>query len=270
MKAGGVTASLQSIGATGGIKTEAKHAIAAALRRSGLISDRDYLTAITGRSQYVVVSVPSYFSSPSPEIPLIMSDYRENGYNHRMAEQMLQETHLHHGHQPCTCHCREHGGGCRMKVESIQRLENRALFQRFKAYEAIVAEDLSHSDVSDEVLVHGTRKAKLNSVLRDGLRTKFSLQKTPDGLYGRGLYFATNSCKAFQYAGHGGCIILCRVVLGRIERLEDQCYRRFLIGPPFHSAMAESGFTRGQDQVHDEFIVYNDEAVYPEFVLTMR
>ena len=103
----------------------------------------------------VVVSVPSYFSSPSPEIPLIMSDYKENGYNHRKAEQMLEETHLRHGHQLCTCYCPTHSGCCEMEVESIQRLENQALFQRFKAYEAIVAEDLSHTDALDEVLVRG-------------------------------------------------------------------------------------------------------------------
>ncbi|CAE7947248.1 ESS2, partial [Symbiodinium sp. KB8] len=246
MMRGGVTASLQSIGASGIIKPEAKHAIAAALQRARLISDRDYLAAITGRPQMVVVSIPSYFSSPQPDIPLLMNDYRENGHNHRMAEQMLKETHLKHGLQLCRCHCREHDGCCRMEVEKVQRIENKALFERFKVYEAAVAEDLRQRPVNDleEVLVrgihpwlqrlgcrnglckaantvyllHGTRQHNLDSVLKHGLRTKFSLHKTPDGLYGRGLYFANNSCKAFQYAGHGGCIIVCRVVLGSIER----------------------------------------------------
>ena len=101
MLSGGVTASVQSIGATDAIKPQAKRAFAEALRRAGLISDRDYLAAIADRRQMVVVQIPTYFSSPSPEIPLLMSDYRENGYNHRKAEQMLEETHLHHGLQRC-------------------------------------------------------------------------------------------------------------------------------------------------------------------------
>ncbi|CAE7242247.1 DGCR14 [Symbiodinium sp. CCMP2592] len=298
IKRGGVTASLQSVGATGMIKPEAKHAIAAALRRARLISDRDYLAAITGRPQMVVVSIPSYFKSPQSEIPLLMNDYRENGHNHRMAEQMLQETHLRHGSELCQCHCREHSGCCRMEVEKVQRIENKALFHRFKVYEAAIAQDLSQrlDNHVEEVLLrgihpwlqrlgcrnglckaantvyllHGTKQHNLDSVLKDGLRTKFSLHKSPDGLYGRGLYFANNSCKAFQYAGHGGCIIVCRVVLGRIERLSDQCYSRFFASPTFHSAMAEGKLTRAQAQAHDEYIVYNDDAVYPEFVLKMR
>lgn len=294
MRRGGVTASLQSIGSTGMIKPEAKDAIAAALRKKKMISDRDYLAAIQGRPDLVAVSIPSYFSSPQPEIPLLMNDYKDNGYNHRMAQTMLQETHLRYGLQLCDCHCRQHDGDCRIELQKIQRIENKALFERFKIYEATVAEDLrlddsdvpargihpwlqrlgSRNDLSQMAttvyLMHGTRQSKLDSVLKDGLRTKFSLSKKPDGLYGKGLYFATDSCKAFQYAGHGGCIIICRVVLGRIERLKDQCSQRFFPRPTFHSAMAQGKFTRGQDQVHDEYIVYNDDAVYPEFVLTMR
>ena len=34
--------------------------------------------------------------------------------------------------------------------------------------------------------------------------------------------------------------------------------------------MAEGKVTRAQAQVHDEYIVYNDDAVYPEFVLKMQ
>ncbi|CAE7945249.1 DGCR14 [Symbiodinium necroappetens] len=155
-----------------------------------------------------------------------MNDYRENGHNHRMAEQMLKETHLKHGLQLCRCHCREHDGCCRMEVEKVQRIENKALFERFKAYEAAVAEDLRQRPVNDleEVLVrgihpwlqrlgcrnglckaantvyllHGTRQHNLDSVLKHGLRTKFSLHKTPDGLMEGACTSPTTAVKPFN------------------------------------------------------------------------
>ena len=297
MRRGGVTASLQSIGATGQIKPEAKLALTEALRRAGLISDRDYLAALADRRQMAVVEIPSYFKSESPDIPLLMNDYRENGYNHRKAERMLQETHMRHGLTRCRCHCPVHEGECQMEVQSVQRIENKTLFERFKVYEAAVAHELLDQSVEDNLvrgihpwlqrlgcrnglsktantvyLMHGTRNSNLASVCQRGLRTKFSLHKEPDGLYGRGLYFTNSSCKAFQYAGHGGCILICRVVLGRIERLDKDCRNRFFASPTYHSGMAEGNFTLRQAssrQVHDEYIVYSDDAVYPEFVLTV-
>jgi len=297
MCSGGVTASLQSIGATGQIKPEAKRAIAGALRRTGYITERDYLAALQERRQMVVVEIPRYFSTDrSQELPLLVSDYREGGYNQRKAEQMLDETRVMHGARMCLC-C---GDRCEMEVEQLQRIENAAAFERFKVYEASVADDLQPwtNNADDEKLVrgihewlqrlairnglsqaantvylmHGTKKNNISAICQRGLETKYSMRRNPDGLYGRGLYFTNSSCKAFQYAGHGGCIIICRVVLGRIQLLKQEDEGRFFAAPTYHSAMAMAKFTqrRNAPQVHDEYIVFNDDAVYPEFVLTLK
>ena len=88
--------------------------------------------------------------------------------------------------------------------------------------------------------------------------------------YGSGLYFTTQSCKAFQYTGGHGYILICRVVLGRVQVLETSCAARISPDQGFESAMADKDRTKkrpGVLQVHDEYIVYNEAAVYPEFVL---
>ena len=67
-----------------------------------------------------------------------------------------------------------------------------------------------------------------------------------------------------------GCIILCRVVLGKIEVLERDCERRFSPSHGFDSTHAKKGYTEkspGEVQLHDEYIVYDPAAVYPELVL---
>lgn len=105
MKHGGITASMQSIGSSGVVKDEAVSAIAHALRRSGLLTHDEYLHAIKDRASLVVVEIPSYFASPSPDIPMIVNDYKKNGFNFRRAEEMLNKSVLWDASmdRPCDC-----------------------------------------------------------------------------------------------------------------------------------------------------------------------
>ena len=292
MRHGGITASLQSVGASGFIKPEAREAIAEQMRRLGMISDRGYLADGGHGQPLVVVEVPSYFASPTPDIPLLMSDYREGGYNHRKAEEMLNESRGFDGRHSIPCDCSMEDDTV-FVVHRLHRLENRPVFERFKAYEAQVAEkrrqeqldpvdmhpwlarladknDLSR--VANTVyLLHGTDKGNLASICQQGLKSSLSLAKG-HLWYGKGLYFTPQSCKAWQYGAVRGCVLLCRVVLGRVQVLEDKCPQRLFPSSEFDSAMAMKGVTRHDGrhdalQVHDEYIIYHDAACYPEFVL---
>jgi len=291
MQYGGVTASLQSIGATGMIKPEAKRAIAAVLRQAGILTDRDYLAALEDRRQLIVVQVPKYFTTPRPEIPLLI-DYKQAGYNIRMAQEMLVESRFWNSRDSCPCDCSLKASET-FRVVNMSRNENTVVFERFKMYEAIVGDELNRgqqgacvagihpwlerlasrnglSRGSNTVyLLHGTTRKKLAAICNEGLRTRFSLQANKRPVYGKGLYFTTSSCKALQYSKENGYILVCRVVLGRIQVLESEGRSRLFADPPYHSAMAQAGHTvrRGGVQVHDEYIVFSEDAVYPEFVL---
>ena len=293
LKDGGVTASLQSIGASGYVKPEAKANLAAHMRHCGLISERDYLIALGDQRPLIVVDVPRYFSSPTPNLPMLMSDYRAGGYNERKAETMLMESRHFDELRNCPCEC-SFGRHEDLSVVQIQRIENKHVFERFKAHETTTAERLQTDGISARprvhewldrlanknrlsraantvYLLHGTRADKVDSICRDGLQTRFSLERR--GLYGRGLYFTTSSCKAFQYTAGDGCIIICRVVLGEIELLDDICINRLFLTDGFDSTHAKKGHTckaPGELQVHDEYIVYHPAAVYPEFVLRVE
>lgn len=290
LAAGGVTASLQSIGAAGNIKPQAKENLAAHMRRLGLISEREYLISVGNGRPLVVVDIPPYFSSPAPDLPMLMNDYKQGGYNQRKAETMLAESMEWDGRINSRCRCCL-GEDAKLVVEKILRLENKRVFERFKAYEAVTAQTIEPHEISQRpcvhewlqrladknglcrsantvYLLHGTKRTNLSTILEDGLKTSFSLNA--DHLAsGKGLYFTTKSCKAFQY-GKNGYIIISRVVLGRIQTLERSCPDRFFPDAGFDSATSKKGYTRtpnGQPQVHDEYIVYNEAAVYPEFVL---
>ena len=293
LKAGGVTASLQSIGASGAIKPKAKQNLAYHLRKLGYISEKDYLVSIGDNRPLLVIEVPEYFTSPTPELPLLMSDYKVGGYNHRQAQQMLSECRGWDGEQNCPCCC-SLGEDEEIHVDIIHRIENRRVFERFKVYEALVAEALSEGSfdctpcahdwleklavknglseaANTTYLLHGTTRKNLENICEVGLTTSCSWYGAQ--VYGKGLYFTPQSCKAFQYAGEDGYILICRVVLGRVQILEATSPERVFPDEGFESAMAAKSHTEklpGVSQVHDEYIVYNEAAVYPEFVLEVR
>ena len=65
---------------------------------------------------------------------------------------------------------------------------------------------------NEALLLHGTTEANAQHIMREG----FDDRMCSRGLYGRGVYFACNSCKASQYCGSNSlrCVILARVILG--------------------------------------------------------
>jgi len=185
----------------------------------------------------------------------------------------------------------------------MQRIENLELFQQFKAYETKVAtenslmcpnttpespawlkrlaqkNDLS-SSANTHYLLHGTRVDHVASIGREGLKCQYA---RPHGTYGQGIYFTDDSCKAGQYAGdtgpvirhgHEGCILISRVVLGNVLKLDKTCVGRVASPAGYHSLMAAKAHTQRPDglytrQLHNEFIAFDDNACYPEFVLTV-
>jgi len=302
MSRGGVSASLQSIGAKGVIKPEAYKSISYALGQESLKLDTDaYLLA--------PLKLPQYFSSATPEIPMLIDDYRPGGHNYKMAEKMLNESFHTDTTTGQRCVCSVHLSHT-LKVRKLQRIENKAVFEYFRSHETKVAHRLSSgcvtpppgyervrdsldqrhgwlkaladknglSRLSNTVyLLHGTPAANVAQICEEGL----AAGRANDGVYGTGLYFTDCSCKAYQYArkanpAAGGCILVCRVVLGFIELLDTP-----VLAPPggpspwpaanvdsWHAMKGHTTRPPLQVQVHNEFVVFNDCAVYPEFVIT--
>ena len=114
--------------------------------------------------------------------------------------------------------------------------------------------------------------------MKRGLRTIFSRGKDSN-IYGKGLYFSNDSCKTMQYSGMAGvgttgCILICRVVIGRSKLLATQQQELTEAPDGFHSCYAtvttRHGIGNHPMQLHDEYIVYNDIECYPEFFLEVE
>jgi len=122
-------------------------------------------------------------------------------------------------------------------------------------------------------LFHGTGQAAAAGITASGF--KMSLAGGHTGtLYGRGTYFAESVTKADEYAeaGTGGnfTMILTRVLGGRVkytsenepdpEALVSSC-----IEGPFDCVLGDRAKCAG---TYREFVVFDSESAYPEYIIT--
>jgi hypothetical protein len=300
---GGFNAALQSIGSDGATNPLARPTIRSHLRRKGILQDEACHDMLRDMKA-VGVPLPSYFASTSAleTTPHLYDDYKVGGFNWKMAEKMLNDAIL--------PFCRNQGKGCpsmhttlTFKIVKFQRIENLSAFKRYKVYEDQVGKDIANlgspasaqlpDDLPDWLnrlsqknglsrqanttyLLHGTRASFLPSIVQEGLLTRFSLSTEPR--YGKGLYFTDSSCKADQFGARNNprrTILVCRVVLGVVEILPEEAPKKLFPAIHCHSAMAKRDRTKSinplfQHQLHNEYIVYNECACYPEFAITYK
>ena len=249
-----------------------------------------------------LLALPSYFSDDFGYTGAIKTDYDcPKGINCSNAEAMLNET-IFRG-----CKCVDEDTTS-FEVVAFRRIENRAAWERFRLHEhqvrnqfalkspeerarslakvppahawiaALEAANGLSADSNSLHLLHGTKADCLESISTNGLSLncagKFGGNEP---LYGCGVYFARESCKACQYTGGAlklnddvKSILVCRVALGNIYTLPERCRDELFLDGEYHSAKAVGGETQSSSnrvQLHDEFVVYESAACYPEFIL---
>eukprot|EP00811_Abedinium_folium_P020300 NODE_2927_length_2120_cov_3.662318.p1 GENE.NODE_2927_length_2120_cov_3.662318~~NODE_2927_length_2120_cov_3.662318.p1 ORF type:complete len:552 (-),score=103.19 NODE_2927_length_2120_cov_3.662318:353-2008(-) len=131
------------------------------------------------------------------------------------------------------------------------------------------------TDINEEILVHGCLGKVADAIVREG----FDLRRSGTGagaLYGEGIYFASEPCKANQYTKQEGLrsMIIARVAVGdpsfpkhgckgRLPNLRDITDDRK--GRYDSHVIIPSNSERGQ--AHLEYVIFNSDQVYPEFVV---
>lgn len=131
------------------------------------------------------------------------------------------------------------------------------------------------TEANSAFLFHGTSNKGAEAIcLGDFLVSKAGTHAGT--LYGNGVYLAESCSKSDEYADPGDdglrVLLLCRVTLGNVlycagvnpnaEALVKQCVRG-----SFHSVLGDREKARGTFR---EFIVYDDDQVYPEYQLWYR
>ena len=182
-------------------------------------------------------------------------------------------------------------GGCgaslaRAMVMRVCRIENTVLWKNFGHRKATMLELSRGSrpqrvqvplhasldlDANEVFLFHGTDPQLAKVIAKHRFDERMA---NLSGLYGGGSYFAENSCKSNQYArtptaAGEHAIMYCRVAMGDAFRTSSQLKnrRRAPDKPGGGGGTFDSVLASGGAQVHREFIVYDRNQVYPEFIV---
>jgi hypothetical protein len=143
------------------------------------------------------------------------------------------------------------------KIEKVHNLELEAQYEEYRASAFGDLEDLKF---------HGTDDAGVEGITRNGFRVGSV------GMYGAGIYFATDSSKSSQtiYTKGSNKLLLCKVFLGRALTVTKA--DKFLTGESLRKKGYDSVFaprgTKGTGGVlNDEFVVFDKRQAFVQYVI---
>ncbi|PAA77479.1 hypothetical protein BOX15_Mlig023173g1 [Macrostomum lignano] len=149
-----------------------------------------------------------------------------------------------------------------VQVKSIERIVNPTLDGRLYN----VYNELFKKNCSPELLIHGTSGSSAESIIKDGFRIGSK------GMFGAGIYFATDTTKSAQYCKESGVktLLLCEVVLGKTMLCKAP--RHDLTLDSIRAAGYDSVFAKRNTKktggvVNDEYIVYRPEQATPRYLV---
>lgn len=132
--------------------------------------------------------------------------------------------------------------------------------------------DLEDEETNTVLLFHGTSFQAADAIAKEDFHISRS-GSNRGALFGKGIYLAESCTKADEYGKEGPdhlrCMLACRVTLGNVLYCDDVSpdvakLERACMGA-YHSVLGD------REKVHGtfrEFIVYDEDQVYPEFVIT--
>ena len=135
-----------------------------------------------------------------------------------------------------------------------------------------------NEEVNEVYLFHGTSMEAAKSISKTGFKIELA-GKAAGTAFGKGAYFAERSTKSDEYTvaetvnGESHyAMLLCRVCLGEIYRIIDfdlSAERHVLeSGGRYHSLLGDREASSSQS--YREFIVYEEDQVYPEYVIIYK
>eukprot|EP00746_Dinoflagellata_sp_MGD_P146930 gnl/MRDRNA2_/MRDRNA2_79337_c0_seq2.p1 gnl/MRDRNA2_/MRDRNA2_79337_c0~~gnl/MRDRNA2_/MRDRNA2_79337_c0_seq2.p1 ORF type:complete len:288 (-),score=36.93 gnl/MRDRNA2_/MRDRNA2_79337_c0_seq2:150-1013(-) len=130
-------------------------------------------------------------------------------------------------------------------------------------------------EVNEGFFFHGTNDTAAEAITTGDFRID-KAGSNAGTLYGRGIYLAESCSKSDEYSQENEkglrCMLVNRATLGNlnycaesrpnVDQLVDSC-----VTGPFHSVLGDREKIRG---TYREFMVYDDDQVYPEYVLWYR
>ncbi|PAA67679.1 hypothetical protein BOX15_Mlig016183g2 [Macrostomum lignano] len=150
----------------------------------------------------------------------------------------------------------------KLEIRSIEKIKNPVLDKKlFNVYN-----EMHKKDCVPELLFHGTTRKNAEMIIQNGFKVGNS------GMFGAGIYFATDSTKSAQYCRGTGIksLLLCDVLLGKTMVCDAP--KTSLTLEQVRTAGYDSVFARRNSKkkggvLNDEYIVYRAEQATPRYLI---
>jgi hypothetical protein len=140
--------------------------------------------------------------------------------------------------------------------------------------EGMGSSDKLDARVNEWYLLHGTSSGAAEHICKNDF--KFALAGSASGtLYGHGIYFAESITKADEYSrveGNINTVLLCRVLGGRVRYCDEKVpntkqLTSDCVEGPYDTILGDRVKARN---TYREFVAYDSEDVYPEYIVTYK
>jgi hypothetical protein len=153
-------------------------------------------------------------------------------------------------------------GGANMPIKKIQRLQNRSLYQQYKAKKREMDLRNPKGHVNEQKLFHGTDSTSVTAINDNGFNRSYCGKNAT--MHGNGVYFAVNSSYSVSYANPSASgerlMYIASVLTGVTTR--SQSGMTHLPNKPGTNTPYDSGNATGM------FIIFHDSQAYPEYLIT--
>ena len=160
-----------------------------------------------------------------------------------------------------------------VNILKVERIQNKILWKRYHNRSQMMR-NYDRSHLREELLFHGTRGNKPELIYKGG--EGFDMRFSASGMWGRGNYFAVNSCYSNGYVFSTGGVqkmFTAWVLTGNSVFLPPD---RSLTKPPFVSGSGSSSTSiqRRYDSVSGTtggtrvYVTYDNDHAYPAYLIT--
>lgn len=157
--------------------------------------------------------------------------------------------------------------GKMLRVTGIERVDNPVLEFLFCRRRV----ELHDPGAPTTELFHGTSAEAIMSIVRDGFR--LPEQSKHGAMFGRGIYFATDSSKSERYCHGHNQLLLCEVAMGKQWKLLGSSRAASQLSGgnvlrEYDSVHAPRDTKESKGVLHDEFIIYHPFQAIVRYIVT--
>ena len=148
------------------------------------------------------------------------------------------------------------------QVTKVEKISNPKLEEKW-----LQARCQVHDVTQTELKFHGTSKEAVDKIIEGGFK-----MPSKAGMFGKGIYFATDSSKSAQdlYTKGSNMLLLCEIAFGKVKTVDaaaPSMNSHTLSLQGYDSLFAKRDTKKKGGVLYDEYVVFNPDQAIPRYIV---